>query len=432
MRFEVAAGLLPAFALGLLISATALEAEERAAPTGVPEDSIAKDWSDPMRAAFAKQGILYGFGYSGEYWNVARGGNSQGSNYDGLVSGFTDIDLDKLMGWKGGAIHASAYYINGVGPSRGRIGNLFFASNIEGDERLRLLELWFEQSMLSDKVSVRFGSLAADTEFLLSDTASAFLNGTFGWPGLAANTMAAAGPNYPLASLGARVKIQPTDNLTVLAAAFNGSPADPFAEDPQKDNPNGISFRLQDKPLLLAEAQYKYSIGLPGTFKLGGWKQLNRYAPEFLDPSKIDTSSGLYGILDQQVWKGRSDETVSMFVRLGGAPEKQNLIDAYVDTGILFSGFVPRRKDDTFGAAFAYGHVSDKLRQAQIEAGKAIISDYEAVLELNYTAKIQPGMTVSPDFQYILHPGGREPSEADPRKPVKDAVVFGLRTSLNY
>jgi porin len=432
MRSGVVTGLLPVFALGSLFSATALKADDAAPTNGVPEESIAKDWNDPMRASLAKQGVLYGLGYIGEYWNVAKGGNSQGSNYDGLVSAFVDMDLDKIMGWKGGAIHASAYYLNGIGPATQRIGNIFPPSNIEGDERLRLFELWFEQSMLDDKVKVRIGSLAADGEFFISETAGLFLNSTFGWSAATANNMAAGGPGYPLASLGVRVQYQPTDNLNILAAVFNGSPADPFAEDPQADNPHGVSFRLQDSPLLMVEAQYKSNLGLPGTFKFGGWKQFNHYAPEFLNPDVLDTSSGVYGIIDQQIWKGSGDEAISAFVRLGGSPDKQNLINTYVDTGIVFTGFVPGRKDDAFGAAFAYGHVSDKLQQAQIDAGQTVISDYESVIELNYAAKIRPGFTIAPDFQYIWNPGGRVPSESNPNKPEQDAAVFGVRTTLNY
>jgi porin len=133
-----------------------------------------------------------------------------------------------LVGWKGAVVHANAYYIHGIGPSTERIGNIFTVSNIEGDETFRLFELWFEQTLLQDKLKVRFGSLAADSEFFISDTAALFLNTTFGWPGATAANMAAGGPAYPLTSLGVRVQYAPTDNLTILAAVFNGSPADPF------------------------------------------------------------------------------------------------------------------------------------------------------------------------------------------------------------
>ena len=222
MAMKFAAGALPVFAAAML-GAMPLAMAEDAPATGVPEVSIAQNWNDPVRAAFAQRGITYGVNWSGEYWNVAKGGNSQGSNFDGLLATYTDIDLDKLTGWKGATIHASAYYLHGVGASTERVNNIFAVSNIEGLETFRLFELWFEQSLLQDKVKVRIGSLAADSEFFISDSAALFLNGTFGWPGVTAANMAAGGPGYPLASLGVRVQYAPTDNLTILAAVFNGA-----------------------------------------------------------------------------------------------------------------------------------------------------------------------------------------------------------------
>ncbi len=93
--------------------------------------------------------------------------------------------------------------------------------------------------------------------------------------------MTQGGPAYPLTSLGVRVAYAPNDNLTILAAVFNGSPADPNAEDPQKDNRHGTEFRLGDPPLAMVEGQFKYDAGFAGTVKLGGWKQFNHYCSEF-------------------------------------------------------------------------------------------------------------------------------------------------------
>ena len=76
MKF--AAGALPVFAAAML-GAMPLAMAEDAPATGVPEESIAQDWNDPVRAAFAQRGITYGVNWIGEYWNVAKGGNSTGS-----------------------------------------------------------------------------------------------------------------------------------------------------------------------------------------------------------------------------------------------------------------------------------------------------------------------------------------------------------------
>lgn len=425
MRSRVSSGLLPVLALASVASATSLRAEDKP-DTGVPEFSIAQDMPyDAARASLAASGIKYGLNYTGEYYDVTSGGLSRGSTYNGLIETYVDLDLEKLVGWKGAAIHANAFYIHGIGPTS-KTGSTFAVSNLEGDETFRLDELWLEQSLLDDKLKVKLGSIAADTIFFISDTAAVFLNGTFGWPGiLAANTIQ-GGPGYPLTSMGAVVTYTPNDNLTLTGAVFNGSPANPFAADPQKSNNHGTSFRFGDGELILLEGAYKYEVsGLAGTVKFGGWKQID--APEgiysnFNTGAPVSSDYGIYGIIDQQIWKGGEDKSVNIFARFSGSPADRSPLDFYFDTGILFAGFVPGRAKDTFGAAFGYGQVSEDLIHADDDPSS--LRTFESVLELNYVAQIRNGISLSPDFQYFWNPG----AVAD----VDHAAVWGARLKVSY
>lgn len=423
MRSRVSSGLLPVLAMATLAAATGAQAEEKDENKGLPEVSIARELPyDAARASLAAAGITYGVNYTGEYFNVFSGGLSRGSTYDGVVEGLVDIDLEKLVGWKGAVIHANAFYIHGIGPTT-KTGSNFAVSNLEGLEALRLDELWLEQSLFDDKLKVKLGSIAADTEFFVSDTAAVFINGTFGWPGITASDMIQGGPGYPLTSMGVRVEYTPNDKLTLLAAVFNGSPADPFAEDEQKANRHGVDFRFGDGELVMAEAQYKYDIGLPGTIKLGGWTQLD--APEgfyvdFNSGKNIGSDYGLYGIIDQQIWKGDGDKSVNVFGRFSGSPGDRSPMDFYFDTGILFTGFVPGRARDAFGAAFGFGQISSEL----VDTDPTELRTHESVLELLYTAELKPGITIIPDFQYFWDPGAT--TEVD------HAAVAGARLRISY
>ncbi len=62
------------------------------------------------------------------------------------------------------------------------------------------------------------------------------------------------------------------------------------------------------------------------------------------------------------------------------------------------------------------------------------IRDYEAVLEVTYGAELQPGIVVQPVFQYVAHPGGGvvDPNDATQLKRIKDAAVFGVRTTVSF
>lgn len=391
--------------------------------TGVPEESIAHSLPyDAARASLAAAGITYGLNYTGEYYNVTSGGVANGSTYNGLIEGVVDVDLEKVVGWKGATVHANVYYVHGDGPTA-KTGSIFAVSNLEGLEAFRLDELWFEQSLADDKLKIKLGAIAADTEFFISDTAGGFLNGTFGWAGILASNMIQGGPAYPLTSMGARVQFSPNDNLTILAGLFNGSPANPYADDPQRDNKHGTDFRFGDGQLLIVEGAYKYEAGLPGTIKIGGWTQLNSpdgIYTDFRTDDPEDGTHGLYAIVDQQIWKHGEDGGINVFGRISGSPESKSFMDFYFDTGIVFTGFVPGRSKDSFGAAFGYGQISDDLRATD----PGTIASHEAVIEVNYTAMVAPGVTLIPDFQYFWNPG------VDPA--VDNATVFGLRAKVNY
>jgi hypothetical protein len=56
-----------------------------------------------------------------------------------------------------------------------------------------------------------------------------------------------------------RLKFTPNEQLTLMAAIFNGDPAGPGSGNPVARDLNGLAFRLRDPPLLLAEINYAYN-----------------------------------------------------------------------------------------------------------------------------------------------------------------------------
>lgn len=312
-------------------------------------------------------------------------------------------------------------------------------SFIEATPATRLFELYFDQKLFNDKVSVRFGQLAADSEFILSDGAGAFLNGTWGWPSITAEAMPNGGPAYPLATPGVRVAFNPNDQVALLVGLFNGNPAGPCGnEDPQVCNPHGLDFRVSDPPLLMVEGAYKYNQGggqLPGTIKFGGWRQWGDFET-LRDPDRvIHGDYGLYAVIDQMIYRlpGEGDpKGISVFGRVIGAPSDRNVVDIYWEAGMTFSGMMPSRPNDILGIGFAYTGISDDESARQRADGEPVISDYEALIEIAYTIHVIPGWTVQPDFQYFWNPGGHAPDPDDDTKAIPNAAVFGLRTSINY
>ena len=301
---------------------------------------------------------------------------------------------------------------------------------------------------MTTKSESKFGQLAADAEFLIADGGGYFLNGTWGWPSYTAADMPNGGPAYPLATPGLRLALNPNDKLGIMVAVYNGDPVGPNCNgDPQRCNSNGLDFRLDDPPLLMAEAAYKYNQdGLAGTVKFGGWNDFGSFENQRFDvggaliavtgrPALIHGDNyGFYGIIDQLIWRVPGSEDpkgVGVFARVMGAPSDRNLIDFYADGGVTFSGMIPHRPDDALAIGFAYTGISDDAGAFDVDSGLAIARNYEALLEICYTFQIKEGWALQPDFQYIWQPGGNVPDESG-RKAVENAAVFGARTTLAF
>src|SRR5689334_1862843 len=196
----------------------------QAEPAEAPEPKLLGDLGG-LRPALDKYGIGLELGYIGETFGVVHGGVKRGAIYEGQASAGLSFDLEKMFGWSGAKIYANALQIHGRGASRAFLGgNLETVSNIEALPTTRLYRLYFEQSVFEDRASIRLGQIAADDEFITSDTASGLINGTFGWPALTAADTRGGGPAYPLPQPGVRVQVKPLADLTLRAAAFSDNP----------------------------------------------------------------------------------------------------------------------------------------------------------------------------------------------------------------
>ncbi|MBC8021405.1 MAG: carbohydrate porin [Methyloceanibacter sp.] len=433
-------------ALAVAMALFALPAEARAdcdvTDTGIPDDAAFKLDAGGVRQGLARAGIGIGGYYYGEtFYNW--GGFDQGGEYDGVLELYINADMKKLGFWRGLCFHANGYQIHGNSITAANIGSLMPVSNLEATDATRLFELWFQQTMFNEKLSVRIGQLAADEEFVTSDGGGYFLNGTWGWPSITAADLPSGGPAYPLATPGVRVAINPNERLGLMIGVYNGDPAPACAnEDPQRCNDHGLDFELDDDPLLMVEGVYRYNQKgrLPGAVKIGGWDHFGTFQDQRFDSGgaliavtandgrPLDHNWGLYGIIDQLVWRvPGSEETkgVGIFARFVGAPQDRNLIDFYADGGVTFTGMIPGRPDDAFAVGFAYTNISDRVSAFDVDFGEPVPRNYEALIEICYTYQINPGWSLQPNFQYIFQPGGNVAG-------VEDATVVGARTTIGF
>jgi porin len=422
----------------------------------------ADDWRDgaikDAKESLSNWGVMFSATYIGEVLGNASGGIRRGTIYTGRLDLGADVDLDRLMGWSGATFHANIYQIHGDGLSRDYIGNLMLVSGIEALPATRLYELWIEQSLFDGRLMIKVGQQPSDVEFIDSRFDDIFVNSALGWPGITGVILPSGGPSPPLAVPGIRIKAMLSDQITAYLAVFDGDAAPPGPDDPQIKNPNGLALRVNDPPWFIGQLKYGFALGeakLRGSITGGAWYHMGTFDDQRLtaqglsladpsgsgEPAALRRNQGVFAVYEQKVARSALDpeKGIGIFARVSASPSDRNLVSFYLDGGVQFSGFSMWRPNDKIGVAVTYAKISDGARQydrdVQLYTGIATpIRDYEGILEVTYAAEVQPGVTVQPVFQYVVHPGGGvvDPNDPTQTRRIRDAAVFGVRTTINF
>ncbi len=433
--------------------------QQGVAPTSSIASSLPNK-GDPFgtRAWLADRGVTYGFLHTTEALSNVRGGIKRGTVFDGKLETLIGIDFGRLAGLDGLTMFSNILQLHGdSGPDRNLLGNLNTVSNIEALPTTRLSELWLQQTFAGGMASLRAGQLVVDTEFLYSQYFSFFMSSD--WPTNPAVNIPSGGAAYPLSTPGIRLKIDPTPQTTFLLSLLNGDPAGPGLNDPEQRNRHGLNFRVNDPPYLIGEFQYRYNqapkaTGLAGGVRFGAWHHFGSFDDQRFDSNgsslasplstgiarRLRGNDGVYAVIDQQLYRpagGDANSGILLFGRAAYSPPDRSLNDFYLDAGIIFTGLIPARPADAFGASFLYAHMSDRARgldrDTRLFTGLPVpLRDYELSFEFTYGAAIVPGWTIYPTAHLIFHPGGNAPDPRSPIEPIKNAVVIGVRSVMQY
>ena len=424
---------------------------EDAPPAGDAAPALSQPlgaWHE-LDAWLKTRGVTVGVAVTADLLANVSGGEKRGATGEALGELEVDFDLGRIVGWKGATVHASGYWLVGEGLSSCCVDNLLTISNIEASSGVRLNEVYLEQTFAQDAISIRIGQIAADTEFWLSDTAGAFINSTFGWPGINGVDLPGGGPAYPVPTPGVRMRWT-TGGFTLLGALYNGDPtAGP------DDDRYGLAFDLDDGVFAIVEAAYAHQPknGLSGTFKVGAWYNSNDFDNLVLAANGEPLSTrrpgqlprqergdlSFYAIVDHELYReaGKDGEGLSGFARIAVNPQQdRNPVWLYFDTGLAYTGLLPGRESDIFGIAFAYAGMSPDLARADRYANRVsgtdgAVADFEAVIEVTYQAAITSDFTLQPFGQIVIHPGGSS-GGAGTDAALRNAVVFGLRSAIRF
>jgi porin len=416
----------------------AAQAETRSTKGGY---TIAATW-EAIRRGAAARGVEVSVVYDGESLVNATGGVRNEVAYLGALRLQLTADGERLLGWPGMTFFLDGLGTHGGHPSR-FVGDAQGVSNLEASGGWQLYEAWFQQNLLDNRVSALVGRYDINSEFYRLQSATLFLNSSFG-VGPEFSQSGRGGPSiFPDTSVGVRLAFKPTRDVVFRAAVLDGAPV---------DRPDGGQrvFAKGDGQLLVGEAVFlsrpvpedrrpgsRFRIGrgagsrpYDGKLAVGGWY----YTAKFDDLSEQEPdgrpvrhrgSAGAYVLADDLVHRSaaQSRRQLSAFAELGFGDSRVNRFGFYAGGGLVFSGLFPALENDELGLAVAIARNGSHYIELQRQDA-APVAGSETAVELTHLLQIGNHLALQPDVQYVLRPG------TDPTR--KDALAVALRFELSY
>jgi porin len=396
---------------------------------------------DTLQKRLDNRGIQFGVRYDGEIVSNTSGGLRRGSTYLGNLNLQLTLDAQRLVGWPGATVFLYGLGIHGGRPST-FVGDAQGVSNIEAPAKWKVEEGWIQQNLFGNRFSVLFGRYDLNSEFYRLQSASLFLNSSFGI-GPEFSQSGVEGPSiFPNTSVGGRFAVKPIEEIVLRTAVLDGVPV---------DRPNGSRqvFAKDDGVLIVTEAAYLYRplgaerprtrafrIGrnccgaYTSKVALGAWY----YSAASDDLTKVHAtgrpvrhhgSRGFYVVADSTVYQDdqNPDRQVTLFGQLGVGDPRVNRFAYYTGGGLTAAALIPGRNQDELGIAVAAAHNGTPFIEAQRDQGLRAQRS-EVSFELTYLAQLGAHLAVQPDLQFVMNPN------TDPR--IKNALAFILRFEVSF
>lgn len=390
--------------------------------SGTSENPGSRDDGIDLRASFSFEAAA----------NVAGGMRKKITESDQLVLAAT-VDTERAVGLAGGTFQATITYRHGkeLGAVAG-LGTLQQVQEVYGrGQTWRLTQFWYLQTFADGTADIKLGRLTQGEDF--GNFSCDFLNLTFcGTP--AGNLVGDYWYNWPISQWAARVKVK-SGPVYAMAGAYENNPRN-------LDKSFTIGhFRGATGVLVPVEIGYnarRGSAGLPGTYKLGAWynssdgddvrlgNDRQPMAATGWSPLRRNGRYGVYLQLQQQL-SGRARETPSGPVTLQGLTIFLNLTqtdrwtsrtDNQIAAGLTYIGLLEARPKDQLGFAIGRTNVNGRASPGPA-ALPPVPTDAEYVAELDYGVHLTDAISLRPNFQYIVNPGGD--------RAASDIVVVGLK-----
>ncbi len=401
--------------------------------------TLTGDW-DGLRTQLERLGITFYANYTSESAGNLSGGVAQAARYAQQLELETLLDLQHLVAVPDARIEITMTNQLGRSLSNDAMHNQFQVQELyTAGQNTRLAELNYQQDFAGHGVTVQLGWSPVGDHFATLPDFCKFQNGiTCGHA--SAMTVNSGADNFPVGEWGASVKLLPDAGFYAAAGVY-------------LDNQNvgnadgGFNLGFQHTgEFFPVELGWNTGLGenqLPGHYIVGAY--YNRTDTPDVLADINGGSAGLtsepflthpgrdggYLIASQTVYRdaGNSARRVSAGAMIAVGDRSTSTFSSFWSVGGVIQGTFSGRTGDFISVMFARANTNPRLSQYQqdrdfIAPGTIEVQTWEAAAEIDYGALITPWLTLRPNVQYILRPGGAG--------IIPDALVIGLYAQVLF
>lgn len=392
------------------------------AESGAP-DNILSRISSLCHNAAKPVGIEFFVDYYGVFQGNPVGGQSQSFAYSQyLPFGF---EWKEPLGWRGGGLRVSA--VSGAGRNlSATIGNTFEVSQAWTDNTLFLYEAYIVQKAFDDRLEMLVGRISSAEFFAGLPALNLLVTGGLNSVPIALKLNSPFTGNAS-ASWAAGARWLPAEETYIMAGWFQAR-ADMGESGPYhgldlgfgKDDggfavaevgwtPNSKQFTAVQEDRRFSRNRTELTgdrSGRPGIYKLGAY--FSTTARESYPGGWGGNPFGFYLLGQQALWEQKPGQPhAPHFSVFGGAtwspPTGVTEMPWSGFLGTAWQGPLPARPAGHLYVLAQIGNFSEPYADS---VGQSANSAFESVLNAGYIFKITKELSVQPDIQYIIQPGG--------------------------
>jgi porin len=403
-----------------------------------PPSTLTGEWGG-RRTELRDMGIEVNANFKAEFAALVQGGTQTGSAEAGQLAVGTTIDTQKLWGLAGGTFQTTITYRQGS-PLADEFGVPLLQEVQEVYGRgdiARLTEFWYQQKLANGTVVFKIGRMP---EGDFNSFPCNFMNlALCGAPG--GNIVSNYWLNWPTSEWAGWIRVN-TGDFDTMVGAYETNP---------KDLDESFSpgwFSGAEGVLTHLEEGWSPKFGsdqLQGRYQIGAWYDTvggsdvllgSNGEPAALTGLPALQTSDRYGFYVQGLqqltgkgvalpggWKGI--DGLTFFFNYIQADRATAVLNSQASVGIFYAAPFASRQYDHFGVGLARTNYNARAAEAIMLAHPGFaVPRAEYSTEIYYSYLLFPWLTLRPDVQYIIDPGGYSHRDS--------AIVIGARTVMNF